>query len=53
MLDPTDEEVLIERTDGVTASFLKEVLRKAALLACEDDVEGEDAIRVTDAHTSA
>lgn len=33
--------------------FVKELLRKAALLACEDDVEGEGAIRVTDAHMSA
>jgi len=50
VLDLADEETVIERTDGVTASFLKELLRKAALLACEDDAEGEGAIRVTDAH---
>jgi ATP-dependent 26S proteasome regulatory subunit len=52
VLDLADEETVIERTDGVTASFLKELLRKAALLACEEDAEGEGAIRVTDAHMS-
>jgi ATPase family associated with various cellular activities (AAA) len=53
VLELTREDVLIERTEGVTAAFLKELLRKAALLACEDDAEGEGAIRVTDAHLSA
>jgi hypothetical protein len=53
VLELTDEETLIERTDGVTASFLKELLRKAALLSCEEDEAGEGAIRVTDAHLSA
>jgi hypothetical protein len=53
VLDLADEETLIERTDGVTASFLKELLRKAALLSCEEDEAGEGLIRVTDAHMSA
>jgi ATP-dependent 26S proteasome regulatory subunit len=53
MLELTREDVLIERTEGVTAAFLKELLRKAALLSCEDDAAGEGAIRVTDAHLSA
>jgi len=53
VLDLADEETLIERTDGVTASFLKELLRKAALLSCEEDEAGEGVIRVTDAHMSA
>jgi hypothetical protein len=53
VLELTDEETLIERTEGVTAAFLKELLRKAALLSCEDDAAGEGAIRVTDAHLSA
>lgn len=52
MLDLADEEALIERTGGVTVSFLKELLRKAALLACKDDAGGEGAIRVTDAPMS-
>jgi hypothetical protein len=52
-LTPSDE--LIERTEGVTAAFLKELLRKAALLACEDDPgDGpDDPIPVTGAHLAA
>ena len=45
-----------ERTEGVTAAFLKELLRKAALLACEDDGSDRDndgPIRVADAHLDA
>jgi ATP-dependent 26S proteasome regulatory subunit len=49
VLDLARPEDLIERTEGVTAAFLKELLRKAALLSCEDD-PGEGPIRVTDAH---
>ena len=37
VLDLTHPETVIERTDGVTAAFLKELLRKAALLSCEAD----------------
>lgn len=46
---------MIERTDGVTAAFLKELLRKAALLSCEaDPTDAPDApIRVTDTHLAA
>ncbi|HET9080063.1 MAG TPA: hypothetical protein VFO01_06060 [Trebonia sp.] len=50
MLDLAGEESIIERTEGVTAAFLKELLRKAALLSCEEDAAGEGSIRVTDAH---
>jgi ATP-dependent 26S proteasome regulatory subunit len=67
VLDLTEPERMIERTDGVTASFLKELIRKAALLACEDDTcsaagDGGRAatqtaqaelIRVTDEHMTA
>ena len=49
VLDGVDLDAVIERTEGVTAPFLKELLRKAALLAAEDDADGEGAIRVTDA----
>ena len=52
VLELTRPEAVIERTGGVTAAFLKELLRKAALLACEDD-EAEGPIRVTDAHLDA
>jgi len=53
VLDLAGEDALIERTEGVTAAFLKELLRKAALLACEADPAGEGPIRVTGAHLSA
>jgi hypothetical protein len=52
VLDLARPEGVIERTEGVTASFLKELLRKAALLACEDD-DSQGPIRVTDAHLDA
>jgi hypothetical protein len=35
VLDLSDPEEMVTRTDGVTASFLKELLRRAALLAAE------------------
>jgi hypothetical protein len=54
ILDLTHEDTVIERTDGVTAAFLKELLRKAALLSAEADASDSDApIRVTDAHLDA
>jgi hypothetical protein len=49
VLDLAREDSLIERTEGVTAPFLKELLRKAALLSCEGE-EGEGPIRVADVH---
>jgi hypothetical protein len=67
VLDLAEPEQVIERTEGVTASFLKELIRKAALLACVDGtgggaVAGSQAatetgqaapIRVTDDHMTA
>jgi ATP-dependent 26S proteasome regulatory subunit len=52
VLELAEEDVLISRTEGVTASFLKELLRKAALLACEADSAGEGPIRVSDVELS-
>jgi hypothetical protein len=57
VLDVSSLDTIIKRTDGVTAPFLKELLRRAALLAAESD-ERRDApeaaddtpIRVTDEH---
>jgi ATP-dependent 26S proteasome regulatory subunit len=49
-LDLRDSDLVIERTDGVTASFLKELLRKAALIAADQDVEGTGALTVTSEH---
>ncbi|HXS64604.1 MAG TPA: ATP-binding protein [Streptosporangiaceae bacterium] len=59
-LDLADLPAVIARTEGVTASFIKELLRRAALAAAEaDDTASnngapDDApIRVTDEHMSA
>ncbi len=52
-LDLTDPDTVIARTEGVTASFIRELLRRAALVAAEEDTAeaANDApIRVTDAH---
>jgi cell division protease FtsH len=64
VLDLSDPEEMVTRTDGVTAAFLKELLRRAALLAAEAARPGERAgpgsnghqpppLRVTDAHMDA
>jgi ATP-dependent 26S proteasome regulatory subunit len=53
VLDLAGEESIIEQTEGVTAAFLKELLRKAAVRSCEEDEAGEGPIRVTDAHMAA
>src|SRR4051794_9885976 len=39
-VDESNLDTVIERTDGVTASFLKELLRRAALMAAESDGAG-------------
>jgi hypothetical protein len=57
-LDSPDE--VVRRTEGVTASFIKELLRRAALIAVES-AEGDDSpgpakpggLRVTDQHLHA
>lgn len=61
VLELSDAEAVITRTDGVTASFLKELLRRAALFAAEAEpaVNGDGGdppgspLRVTDAHMGA
>jgi ATP-dependent 26S proteasome regulatory subunit len=57
ILDVSSLDTVINRTDGVTAPFLKELLRRAALLAAESDDRAGTAddsddtpIRVTDEH---
>lgn len=39
-LDVSDLDTVIARTEGVTASFIKELLRRAALVAAEEDDGG-------------
>jgi cell division protease FtsH len=46
-LDVTGIDGVVERTEGVTPSFIKELLRKAALLAA---VESSDELVVRDRH---
>ena len=57
VLDLADPELVISRTEGVTASFLKELLRRAALYAAQDEDPGDGPadrpLRVTDANLSA
>ena len=53
VLHGVDLDAVIERTDGVTAPFLRELLRKAALLAAEADGDGHGALRVTGAQLGA
>ena len=43
---------MIGRTEGVTASFLKELLRRAALNAARRTAGTEAPLRVTGAHLS-
>jgi hypothetical protein len=52
VLDEAPLDSVIARTDGVTAAFLKELLRKAAVLSAESE-PGDGPIRVTGAHLTA
>ncbi len=55
VLDLAGPEMVIERTEGVTASFLKELLRRAALFAADDGAapRQDGPLRVTDVHMGA
>jgi cell division protease FtsH len=57
-LDLSDTETVISRTEGVTASFIKELLRRAALHAAEtaEPAEADNAgapLRITDGDMGA
>ncbi|HEY1000662.1 MAG TPA: ATP-binding protein, partial [Streptosporangiaceae bacterium] len=55
-LDLTNPDAAIDRTEGVTASFIKELLRRAALFAAEsadDTLHDDQPLRVTDEHLTA
>jgi AAA+ superfamily predicted ATPase len=47
-LELEDPDRLVARTEGVSPAFIKELLRKAAVLAAEED--GADPITVCDRH---
>jgi ATP-dependent 26S proteasome regulatory subunit len=50
-LELSDPEVWVRRTNGVSAAFIRELLRKAAVLAAEDDGTSADGeLIVTDRH---
>ncbi len=53
-LDESGLDDVLDRTDGVTASFLKELLRRAAVIAAdrEPDVRGELAVSAADLTTA-
>ena len=54
VLDLADPDAVISRTAGVTASFMKELLRRAALRAADETAaEADGPLRVTDAHLAA
>ena len=55
VLDLSDPDAVVSRTEGVTASFIKELLRRAALRAADEPGQTGDGtpIRVTDAHLAA
>jgi hypothetical protein len=54
VLDLAGPDVVISRTEGVTASFMKELLRRAALRAADEaGAQASGPIRVTDAHLAA
>ena len=52
-LDLTNDVEVVERTEGVTASFLKELLRKAALVAADEEPDGDGPLTVSDSHLAA
>ncbi|MEY9906303.1 hypothetical protein ABIA35_002523 [Catenulispora sp. MAP12-49] len=52
-LDLTKADGLIERTDGVTASFIKELIRRAALIALEAREDGSAPDTAGSLHVSA
>ena len=48
VLDDSRLDAVLDRTDGVTASFLKELLRRAAVVAADRETSGGDAgVRVS------
>lgn len=51
ILDVRDMDSIVARTEEASPAFIQEMLRKAALFAAEDGLEGE--LRVTDEHCYA
>jgi hypothetical protein len=56
VLDLSDPDAVISRTEGVTASFMKELLRRAALREADESdltAQADEPLRVTDTHLTA
>jgi hypothetical protein len=49
-LSLTDTDRLIAKTDGASPSFIQELMRKAALIAAEENSLADGKLRVTDSH---
>lgn len=49
-LELTDADGWVRRTNGVSAAFIRELLRKAAVVAAEDAPDGTGSLAVTDRH---
>ena len=53
-LDPVDTDLIVAKTEGMTASFFKELLRRASLVSAErTDGDGDGALAVGDAELQA
>lgn len=50
VLTLNDRDGLIGRTEGASPAFIKELLRKGALIAAEEDSTSNGTLKVTDAH---
>ncbi len=48
-----DEDRVLRRAEGVTASFVKELVRRSALLAALGSGNGARRLRMTDEHVNA
>ena len=45
-----DRDGIVERTEGASAAFIRELLRKATLFAVEEDPDAQEQVEVADAH---
>jgi hypothetical protein len=49
-LSNVNVERFVKRTDGASPAFIKELIRKAALIAAETGCNGDDCLSLADAH---
>jgi ATP-dependent 26S proteasome regulatory subunit len=53
VLDLSDPDRLIAKTEGASPAFIQELVRKAALIAAEENSTADGTLRLTDAHLEA